>query len=467
MSSSDVSSVTSHFSVAAEGFITTTSGSISSGAATIPLTSVSGLTNGNIFVGIIEPGLTKEQTFTGTVDTTGTQLTGVVWTRGSNAAHSAGVTIVDYVTGTGHNMFTKGLLVAHNQDGTHKTSIALTTPKITTSINDSSGNEVIKTPATASATNEITVTNAANGSAPKISATGSSDTNVALNLVGKGTGSVQINGQELYASFFDHVISGCVITADSAGVNKNYSISSGVVNIGGNPLTVAAVSAQTVGASKDRYVDLTDNGDGTAVYVTNEVANNAASQALTAGNMRLGIVVAGATTIANAASINQGQETSLLPIISSRPLAVTDSIGNLICPRDPNRKILGNAQTTSSLSTASTSVQVSAILICPVIIPTGRKIKISFSADNGFSSSATGYVEVTVWDGVAGSGTQLKAFVTGSTAINGQAPMSGFIVLTPSATTKTYAIGYRAVVAGTATVTAGASDPIVFTVELV
>lgn len=135
MSSSDVSSVTNHFSTAAEGFITTTGGSVNAGAATVPLNSTSGLTNGNVFVGIVEPGVAnKEQTFTGIVDTSGSQITSVVWTRGTNTAHSAGVTVVDYVTGTAHNMTTKGILVEHSQDGTHGniTPDSVATPTITT-----------------------------------------------------------------------------------------------------------------------------------------------------------------------------------------------------------------------------------------------------------------------------------------------------------------------------------------------
>lgn len=70
-------------------------------------------------------------------------------------------------------------------------SPVITTPSIITSINDVNGNEVIKTPATASATNEITVTNAANGSSPTISASGSSDSNVDLTLAPKGTGTIK------------------------------------------------------------------------------------------------------------------------------------------------------------------------------------------------------------------------------------------------------------------------------------
>lgn len=71
------------------------------------------------------------------------------------------------------------------------TTPAITSPSITTSINDSNGNEVIKTPATASATNEITVTNAITGASPVIAATGSSDINIDLTLTPKGTGTVK------------------------------------------------------------------------------------------------------------------------------------------------------------------------------------------------------------------------------------------------------------------------------------
>ena len=60
-------------------------------------------------------------------------------------------------------------------------------------INDENGNQQIIFQTTGSAVNQIDVTNAATGNAPSISATGD-DTNVSLNLVAKGTGSVQSNG---------------------------------------------------------------------------------------------------------------------------------------------------------------------------------------------------------------------------------------------------------------------------------
>lgn len=64
---------------------------------------------------------------------------------------------------------------------------------LSTAINDVNGNELVRVSATASAVNEITVANATAGNAPAISATGN-DTNINLNLVGKGTGVVQAGG---------------------------------------------------------------------------------------------------------------------------------------------------------------------------------------------------------------------------------------------------------------------------------
>ena len=73
------------------------------------------------------------------------------------------------------------------------TNKTLESPKIDTGLFDTNGNESIKFTATGSAINEITVTNAAASGDPAISATGS-DTNIDLNLVAKGTGVVQSNG---------------------------------------------------------------------------------------------------------------------------------------------------------------------------------------------------------------------------------------------------------------------------------
>jgi len=60
-------------------------------------------------------------------------------------------------------------------------------------IQDENGNEQITFQTTASAVNQLDVTNAATGNAPEVSATGG-DTNVDLNLTPKGIGRVTLNG---------------------------------------------------------------------------------------------------------------------------------------------------------------------------------------------------------------------------------------------------------------------------------
>jgi len=75
------------------------------------------------------------------------------------------------------------------------TNKTLTSPKIGTAILDTSGNELINLTATGSAVNEITLANAASGNAPTITASG--ETNVSLNLVPKGTGTLQGGGSAL------------------------------------------------------------------------------------------------------------------------------------------------------------------------------------------------------------------------------------------------------------------------------
>ena len=73
------------------------------------------------------------------------------------------------------------------------TNKTLTSPKIGTSILDTGGNELALLTATGSAVNEFTIANAAASNGPTLSATGSSDSNIAINITPKGTGDVFIN----------------------------------------------------------------------------------------------------------------------------------------------------------------------------------------------------------------------------------------------------------------------------------
>lgn len=286
----------------------------------------------------------------------GTTITNLQLKAGTDSGYSIGAIVECSPTAYWAKDLADGLQVAHGQDGVHKAGLVLPTPKITTSLNDSAGNEVIRTPATGSAVNDVTVTNAATGTAPKISASGD-DTNVSLDLQGKGTGNVRINGTKIFAGY-DYVVSGCQWTADAPASTRNASMSSGVVVIGGNPLTVAAVTARSFTASKDVYVDLKDNGDGTAVPVYYDNTTNAASPsfATTTGTMRLAIVVVGATNIAANTSINQGSLTSLLPVVSSEYLRGCDTLGNPIHNTNPSQLTFGRVGVASPTPSSEADV---------------------------------------------------------------------------------------------------------------
>lgn len=406
---SNVSAVTNHFPTANEGFITTLGGSILASAATVPLTSVSGLTNGTIFVGIIEPGQAKQQTFTGVVDTAGVQITGVKWTRGTDVDHTAGVTIVDYVSGTGNNMITKGILEHANQDGTLINGAISTTAQI--------GSGVVE------------------------------QTNLHEKLVDYS---------------FDFIASGCVWSGDAYASTRNASCTSGVVYLSGKRLTVAAVTARSFTASKDVYCDLHDNGDGTAVWVYTDNTTNAASPALTAGNLRGAIIVVGATNIAAAGSVNQGQEDRVLPIASSIPYAVTDSLGNLICPRDPQRKILGYKERVADLTQADGTPRDITGLKSTIIAPGLRKVEIMVHIAQLNSNPDSQRVDVSIEeDGVVIATSYNRTWLNG---LGGNGGMMTMALSTPSAGLHTYSA--RTASTGTPQVFSSATAPSFISVKL-
>jgi len=73
------------------------------------------------------------------------------------------------------------------------TNKTLTSPKIGTSILDTNGLELMKITATGSAENEFTMAAGASGAGPTLSSTGSSDTNIDINVVPAGTGNVNLS----------------------------------------------------------------------------------------------------------------------------------------------------------------------------------------------------------------------------------------------------------------------------------
>ena len=89
----------------------------------------------------------------------------------------------------------------HTQTLTNKTLTTpiISAPNITTAVNDVNGAEIIKLAPTASAVNEIQISNAATAGVPQVAAVGT-DTNVSLGLSGTGTGLVEIQTGVSYKS---------------------------------------------------------------------------------------------------------------------------------------------------------------------------------------------------------------------------------------------------------------------------
>jgi len=117
--------------------------------------------------------------------------TGVTWAaadKGTKVVYSDGTNVVDTNLTDLSSDFSPQLsadLDCNGQDIIMDSS---------NSIQDDSNNEYIKMAKTGSAVNEFTVTNAATGNAPNLSATGD-DTNIDLNLTPKGYGRATFNGQ--------------------------------------------------------------------------------------------------------------------------------------------------------------------------------------------------------------------------------------------------------------------------------
>lgn len=299
----NVSAVTKHFPSAEEGFTTTLSSTISAGATTVGLNSLSGYTTGEVATFIVAPTVASEkQVFTGVVDTAGLQLTNVVWTTGTNQTHAAGTTVVDYATATHISQMSKGILEEHNQDGSHG---AITASSV-----------------------------ASSGAVSGTTGTFTGD------ITEKGTTLTTMRDELGY----DYVVSGGVWTGDSYGSTRNASMTALVCYINGQRGTVSAVTARSFTASKDTYIDVL-NTAGTFSLVYTEVTNNAASPALAANSLRLGIVVTGASNIAAATSVNQGLPASTVPTTCNVGGAGIDSLGNKIYRRDPLAPLIFSVNT--------------------------------------------------------------------------------------------------------------------------
>lgn len=194
----------------------------------------------------------------------------------------------------------------------------------------------------------------------------------------------------LAATTFPFVRTGCVWSAVSGLAG---TMSGGTIYYNGIPVAVNSIASNTFAVSSDTYVDVDKNGNVTY----QAVSNNSASPSLTANSVRVAIVVTGASAIS---FVNLGQTdisiSGFAPIVSSNALSVTDTLGNLIYPTDPNSKLLGYRPIIAALTGLSvTTSDLDLVgLAVPYIAPGNRKIKATlYSADysqsGGIGSSDT------------------------------------------------------------------------------
>jgi len=116
------------------------------------------------------------------------------------------------------------------------TNKTLTAPAIGTSILDSGGNELFLLTATASAVNQVTYANSATGNDPTFTASGD-DTNIGINLVGKGSGVIQAGGVEV------------------ATISGTQTLTNKTINTASNTITVAEADISDLGTTAAMVAD--------------------------------------------------------------------------------------------------------------------------------------------------------------------------------------------------------------------
>ena len=216
-------------------------------------------------------------------------------------AASATLTNKDLSSGT--NTFPSNLVtLTGTQTLTNKTlsSAILTNPKVG-SFMDSNGNLAAGWVAYPSAVNYFSFTNSATGVVPTLGVTGS-DTNVSLNLVTKGTGTVQANSVDVVTTTGTQILSNKTLTSptintatlSSPQISGTLKDSSGynwiAVNPGGtvaNYFSVASAAAgftpniAVVGSDTNISLNLATKGTGTVQANGVDVVTTTGTQTLT------------------------------------------------------------------------------------------------------------------------------------------------------------------------------------------
>lgn len=128
---------------------------------------------------------------------------------------------------------------------------------------------------------------------------------------------------------------------------------------------------------------------------------------------------------------------------------------------------LGYAQITSNFTTTSTSyVQVTGLSASVTIPSGGRRIKITVFSETISLSAGPDGVQLSLWDGTVGSGTQISQQTYTIAGTNYNLPVLMMASVTPSAGSKTYNVGML-VQTGTGSLGAASTAPAFILVEAI
>lgn len=311
------------------------------------------------------------------------------------------------------------------------TNKTLTAPRITSASNiaDTNGNELIAFPATvASAVNEITVSNAATTGKPSIAATGG-DTNITLNLISKGTGTVQANGLDVVAVSGAQTLSGKVIAAGS-----NTITGLGIAALGG---ITGTPSSTTYLRGDGTWAAITASGDAstnTATSVDNEVAlfngttGKSIKRATGTGIATLTSGVLSATATTGTGSVVLGTSPIITtPILNGTPtgsgVVAAGTTASTLALRDTNGNLYANAISLNLTTTAtSAGILVMTIASTQVQVFTGTSThtvrlpttSITSGTQYRVANNSTGAVTV---QSSAGAGNDIVVLAAGTSAL--------------------------------------------------
>lgn len=225
-----------------------------------------------------------------------------------------------------------------NAAGTGVSAVLKSDASNVTCLLDANGNEVVKGPATTSAVNEITVTNAATGNAVQVASTGG-DTNIGLDISSKGTGSVTIwtgakSREALILPNVASAVNEVTITMAATGNGPSIAATGGDTNV---PITLAGkgtghvvlgqatstdvrlAADQPIGdSSGNELVKFTKAASAiNEVTVANAAAGSGPSITATGGDTNVPVTLAGKGT----GAVKLGQATSVgVDLLASQPI---------------------------------------------------------------------------------------------------------------------------------------------------